>query len=78
MFVLYCFVLFCFVSKLALILCIIDTHIDDPWLQNCANADKMLVENLLRLAQTELLVLNLASTTIVTGSSYSVRTVLLH
>ena len=45
-----------------------DMHNDVPEavLQKCADADKILVENLLRLAQTELLVLNLASTTIVT------------
>jgi hypothetical protein len=45
-----------------------DMHneVPDAVLQNCADADKILVENLLRLAQTELLVLNLASTTIVT------------
>ena len=40
-----------------------DMHNDVPEavLQKCADADKILVENLLRLAQTELLVLNLAS-----------------
>jgi hypothetical protein len=40
-----------------------DMHNDvpDAVLQKCADADKILVENLLRLAQTELLVLNLAS-----------------
>lgn len=45
-----------------------DMHNDVPEavLQKCSDADKILVENLLRLAQTELLVLNLASTTIVT------------
>jgi hypothetical protein len=47
-----------------------DMHneVPDAVLQKCADADKMLVENLLRLAQTELCVLNLASTTIVTES----------
>ncbi len=51
--------------------------VPDAVLKHCADADRVLVENLLRLAQAELLVLNLASTTIVTeGQKFIVRCVL--
>ena len=44
-----------------------DMHneVPDAVLQKCPEADRVIVENLLRLAQSELLVLNLASTNIV-------------
>lgn len=44
-----------------------DMHNEVPEsaLTTCADSDKVLVENLLRLAQAELCILNLASTTIV-------------
>jgi hypothetical protein len=40
-------------------------EVPESVLNHCAESDKVLVENLLRLAQAELSVLNLASTTIV-------------
>ena len=40
-------------------------EVPDSVRNHCSESDKVLVENLLRLAQAELSVLNLASTTIV-------------
>ena len=54
-----------------------NNDVPDSVLNTCAESDKVLVENLLRLAQAELCVLNLASTTIVTeGKKTVVRCVL--
>jgi hypothetical protein len=39
-------------------------EVPDAVLRQCPDADRMLVENLLRLSQAELVVLNLASTTV--------------
>ncbi len=44
----------------------INNDVPESVLQQCPDADRILIENLLRLAQAELLVLNLASTSIVT------------
>jgi hypothetical protein len=51
-----------------------DMHNDVPpaVLQQCNDTDRVLVENLLRLAQTELLVLNLASSSIVTEGTKTI------
>ena len=48
-----------------------DMHNEVPEavLQRCPEADRVLLENILRLAQSELLVLNLASTSIVAESN---------
>ena len=43
----------------------INDEVPHSVLNTCADSDKVLVENLLRLAQAELSVLNLASTTVV-------------
>lgn len=43
----------------------IQNEVPDAVLQNCPESDRVIVENLLRLAQSELLVLNLASTSVV-------------
>ena len=47
-------------------------EVPDSVLNHCTESDKVLVENLLRLAQAELSVLNLASTTIVTEGKKTV------
>lgn len=44
----------------------INNDVPESVLQQCLDEDRILIENLLRLAQAELLVLNLASTSIVT------------
>lgn len=44
-------------------------EVPEAVLQHCPEADRVMVENLLRLAQTELVVLNLASTSIVTETN---------
>jgi len=49
-----------------------NNDVPDSVLNTCAESDKVLVENLLRLAQVELCVLNLASTTIVTENKKTV------
>ena len=51
-----------------------DMHneVPDSVLNHCIDSDKVLVENLLRLAQAELSILNLASTTIVTEGKKTV------
>ena len=54
-----------------------NNEVPNSVLNTCADSDKVLVENLLRLAQAELCVLNLASTTVVTeGKKTTVRCVL--
>jgi len=54
-----------------------NNEVPDSVLNTCADSDKVLVENLLRLAQAELCVLNLASTTVVIeGKKTVVRCVL--
>lgn len=42
----------------------LNNDVPDTVLQQCPHEDRLLAENLLRLAQAELLVLNLASTTV--------------
>jgi len=49
-----------------------NNDVPDSVLNTCAESDKVLVENLLRFAQAELCVLNLASTTIVTENKKTV------
>ena len=49
-----------------------NNEVPESVLNTCAESDKVLVENLLRLAQAELCVLNLASTTIVTEGKKTV------
>ena len=44
----------------------LNNEVPESVLQQCAEEDKILIKNLLRVAQTEILVLNLASTSIVT------------
>jgi hypothetical protein len=44
----------------------INNDVPESVLEKCPDADRILIENLLRLAQAELLVLNLASTIILT------------
>jgi hypothetical protein len=54
-----------------------NNEVPESVLNTCAESDKVLVENLLRLAQAELCVLNLASTTVVIeGKKTVVRCVL--
>jgi hypothetical protein len=50
----------------------IQNEVPDSVLNHCSESDKVLVENLLRLAQVELSVLNLASATIVTEGKKTV------
>jgi len=49
-----------------------NNDVPDSVLNTCAESDKVLVENLLRFAQAELCVLNLASTTVVTENKKTV------